>query len=736
MIAASGTRSAAGTRTQRGRCADALAGLAPWISAIVVGVATTAGHAQRLNLDPAPPAPALPERNAASALAVALAQEVEPLTARARSAGDLAWKIEASIAWRRVAHEMLVRGAEPGQPRNDLVEAGFRLADARGEFDRAIDRIPSQGRAFDRAREGLDRFVAAPAVLRATPTAELAGALERALANANGVLEGAGLPRVRNPWPVIGGAASSAESTPWSARLRHAARAESIPPEVAGSLERIAAAAEAAEQWSDLDAELGPICEPLLEAPSLAASISKAKWMPESRRTELQARLARAVASSESADGRDAARLALEHLAAVARAIDATEALVRPISKSPRGPIDPARPLKAITALASAAPDERETTSRIERLDMISPLLATMAEVRRRDEADVRRSLRTLRRELSREALKSEEPVLRQVESLAAPDAHPTDPACASLLESQRRRIRAIAALDGIDRALGEIEARMPGSARPLEAKWIATLKSIGDAGRGETILPQAEAFVSQWNQVRELAAEKALRQGDAVVIELAAGRVPELLAALDSRRAAWAAAWSAGDGDKAIAAIGPMLELFALVEDAAALSRSRANPRLIGRWGGWDDLGGVPGSTDAMDARVALAVEALARNDDSALREALSVQAREAPIWRLRAQLLRVLAEPLAGLPDGLSGAIGRACLRPRSAALMSRRADDLFTLARYSREYLFALGDRDRERADRIHEFLRELATDLRRDLEREIATTAPAPPSTPAK
>ncbi len=712
------------------------AGAVPAMAAAIAMLVAAPARAQRLNLDPTPTAPALPSRNAATALGEVLAREVDALTGRARANPAGAWRIEASIAWRRTAHELLMRGADPESPRHELAESGFRLADARGDFDRALERIPPQGRVADRAREGLDRFAATPAALRASAPDELDETLDRSLASLDPLLEAAGMPRVRCPWPAPG---SGGDEGSWSARIRTAARGAGLPTELAASLEKLAARIEAAEAWPDLAAELEPIAGPLEGAPAIAAAIAAASWVPPPRRDEWMHRLAAAVSATETPSQRDAALAELSLLEATAATLVATEPLVKPrAGAAPRGPIDPTRITKSLAVLAAPLEEPDRLAGRLERLEMLERLLATMAEVRTREEVEVRRTLRTLRRELSRDALRQEEPVLRQVESLAAPDAHPTDPACASLLESQRRRIRALAALDGVDRALTEIEGRMPASAKGLEHRWRAPLATLPDAARGEAALRGAEAFVRQWAQLRELPAESAIRRGEPEALELCAGRARELLGALDRRRDAWAAAWAEGDAAKAETTIAPIVELLAIVEDGAALARTRANPRLIGRWGGWDDLGGVPGATDAMDARVALAVEALARDDDAALREALRVQTKEAPLWRLRARLLRLLSPSLAELPDGLAGAIGRASKGPPADALLADRAADLLRLARFSREYLFAMAERESDRAESIHDYLRALARDLLLEVDRISASTgaAPGPKASPRR
>lgn len=741
------SRSERGSRFERPRTLirwRIAAPLARLLACVALAASPPRTAAQQLDLDPPPVAPPLPTSNAASALAALLAEEVEHLSRRRADEETEARALAASIAWRRLAHELLMRGDDAADRRDDLVVSGFRLADARGEFDGAIARLPSQGGRAADAIKALERFIASPGKLRAAPADDLASALEAALAGLEPVLDALGLPRAANAWPSIEHAdASAIEQALPGARLAAAARDSALPAAIAQQLAALAESITAAEFWPDLRPEAALLATPLLRVPEAVRVVEGAGWLPASLRDSLRQRWSAALELIADPRRRSGGLRELAALEALAGVIDTAAPLLRPRSgDAPRGPIDPARLLKAVRSLEAPVTDEPSARSAIERARMIESLLETMTEARRRETKEVRREFRVLRRDLSRDALRTEDSVLRQIEVLAAPEAAPTDPAVASLLENQRRRLRAIRALDEVDAALTDIEARMPAHARPLILRSRGWLSPLSDPARSETALRRCEAFVRQWSRLRGPAAEAAIRRGDAEAVALCAGRATEVLASLDRRREAWADAWADGDADRAEEVIQPMLELLELIDDAAALARSRANPRLIGRWGGWDDLGGIPGATDAMDARIAVAVESLVRGDGKALREALALQRREAPLWRLRARLVRLLADSLASLPTGLPGAIGRAGTRPGADSFLAERAESLFTLARMTREYLHASSSGARAEAERLNDFVRSIATDLLRDLDSVSAvpktTSAPtlrAPPSPPA-
>jgi len=709
--------------------------------------------APRVDLSAAPQPPVLPDSNAATALAADLAREVESIRARAPGDAESTLAIDASVTFRMMARELLVRGDADEALRHTIVLAGFRLADARGEFDASMGRAAAV--PTDRVRASLERFRdTGLGSLRAAPTGTLLEVTRSIVAGLSPALDAAAVPARASHWPSLprqrdstsrappvvpaGKPAPSAPSEPsapsgpaspsgpvdsaaaWSAQLRASVAGSAVDPPLAAAMNALADRLADAEAWPDLEPEVRSIAEALLPTAATAQSIAAATWLPKSLRDACAQRAVGAIERSADASSRAAALQELEQLAAMARAADAGSLLVRPRQQtSSRGPITPGRVSRTVEALAVPPTDATQHRRTLDRLSMVTDLLETMVDVRRLEEVDVRRDLRTLRRQLSRDALKSEDPVLRQVETLAAPDASPADPACSSLLEGQRRRIRALESLDGVDRALAEIEAQSLVQGASLATRLRTLLTQLGDQARAGSALITLERFLTQWQMLREPPAEAAIRANEIEAVERCAGRAHELLGEIDRRRSAWAAGWSSGEPDDAWRSANELLALLALIDDSAALARTSAQPRLIGRWGGWDDLGGIPGSTHAMDSRLALAIEALARQDEKALADALTLLASESPLWRLRARLLRRLGTVLEPLPDGLAGALGRATSAPTSRSFMASRSNDLAALGRFSRELLFAQAARDEEQCDEIELFLREMATDLLRSV-----------------
>lgn len=715
-----------------------------------------AERTQRLDLDGTPSLPALPSPNAATLLADLLASEVEAIRKRETSDARAALALDASMALRMMARELLARGDSATPPDHAVVLAGFRLADARVEFDAAATRALDGGPRSEAARAALERLRdGALGSLRASAPADLLPTIHAVLTGLDPVLEAAGLKPLANHWPprpmLEGLGAPGAPPTPTvptpvdpaatpllplatsmpGEAVRSEIGAGEIDPTLAEALTSVAAQLDAAAAWPDLALEVAPIAWTLAAVPRQARSIASADWLPASLRTALADRLLQAVASCGNASTRTPAMIEIAHLAALSRTLDATAPLVRPRKQtSQRGPIDPTRLARAIAALAApvvaaGGDNAAALATATARLSMITDLLQTMVEVRRLEEVEVARELRQLRKQIVRDALTSEEPALRRVETLAAPDASPSDPAAVSLLASQQRRLRMISTLDEVDRAIAVAAARSISEGPAFSNRLRTLLGQFVDPSRADAALARIETFLSQWRALDEPAIERSIRAGDRSALDRCAGRDGELLAELDRRRRAWAAGWSEGEPDDSWRRANELLQLLAMIDDAAALARTSADPRLIGRWGGWDDLGGVPGSTDAMDGRLAVAIEAMARGDERALGDAMRVIDREAPLWRLRAGLLRRMAPALISLPTGVTGTLGRAAGTPPPGAYMGTRSADLAALARAARELLAAQAQRDEERIDALERFLREMSADLRRELDHRHAT-----------
>jgi len=675
-----------------------------------------------------------PPPNGASSLADVLGAEVEALRRRAASAEGDDETLAASIAFRMISRELLVRG-DAAPARDRVVIAGFRLADARGQFDAAAARAMSVGTSADPARRALASFASdALGSLRAAPPEAMLATTRSLLFALAPLLEAVELPPMTRHWPPILAEAATMPSSERSASRRVADGADEpgLDSALATAMRSLASKLHDAERWPDLAAEVEAIAAPLERLPSEQRSISEAAWIDDASRARLTATAVTVVEQCLDPAQRATAMRALAERSALVRCIRAISTLEAAPGSGPRDPLAPSLLWSMIAPMPSRRPDADAagTKSSIDRLDAITELILGAAALRRLEAIEAGRDVRTLRRQMVREARLQDESIARQIASLAAAGGSPHDPAHATLLDGQRRRLRMLKALDGVDASLAEIQSR--SMAPPsLNGRLRTQLQSLADPSRAPAALVRCESFVTQWRSLREHRTEVAIRAGDAIVIDRCAGRSAEVLAELDRRRSAWAQGWAVGAPEAGWNDAQQFLELLSVVDDAASLHRAGTDARLIGRWAGWDDLGGVPGSTVAIDGRLAIAFEAIARSDGKALGDALRVIDQESPLWRLRAAVLHRLEPQLAALPDGLSGALGRAADEPAPDAFLAGRAVDLARLGRLSRELLHAATMRDSTRREALETELRELATDLRRAIDEIDAGANIAPP-----
>ena len=194
-----------------------------------------------------------PSPGAAADLTALLAQELESIGREPETI-----QRDARAAFRRVAYDLLFRGASAPSGAQAMAVAGFRLADLRMAVDAIVDACPADGPAADALR----RFTASAA--HGVGTDPAAGAVapeapERALVPMMAPLRqalGAALPlrapRREDAWPLPGELARAARTAPDPAAAtdfpveRIAAACNWIPRELAARLASLDAASGAA----------------------------------------------------------------------------------------------------------------------------------------------------------------------------------------------------------------------------------------------------------------------------------------------------------------------------------------------------------------------------------------------------------------------------------------------------------------------------------------------------------
>lgn len=285
-------------------------------------------------------------------------------------------------------------------------------------------------------------------------------------------------------------------------------------------------------------------------------------------------------------------------------------------------------------------------------------------------------------------------------------------------IDADLRRLQALPAwVDAAAAAKAPLRSRFDATTRA----WV---KSLHEPTRRATAREAMARFESERPAVGEFPLEAALRRGDLVAGNAAAGRAADVLAAIDRARAAWYEGWLDGRGDAArTAAAMRLVRALAAVE--AATPRVTPAPDGAGSdgtpaaWGGWPWIADAPRvPAKGLAARAELALAAVLEGDDAAADRQLATLGLELP----PATLERMLRERLAAWARGRSGLAHRlaaSVASPGPGAWLGDRRAGLSAVAR-----LLAEASRARARDDLS------LLEALRREIAARAAPIASAP------
>ncbi|MBU3683379.1 MAG: hypothetical protein FGM39_05100 [Phycisphaerales bacterium] len=294
----------------------------------------------------------------------------------------------------------------------------------------------------------------------------------------------------------------------------------------------------------------------------------------------------------------------------------------------------------------------------------------------------------------------------------------PSDAEVAAI-DADLRHLQALPAwVDAAAAAKASLRSRFDATTRA----WV---KSLHEPTRRATAREAMARFESERAAVGEFPLEAALRRGDLVAGNAAAGRAADVLAAIDRVRAAWFEGWLDGRGDAArTAAAMRLVRALAAVEAATPGATTRATPQAAAdghpeAWGGWPWIGDAPRVPEkGLVARAELALAAVLEGDDAAADRQLAMLGLELPA----ATLERMLRERLAAWARGRSGLAHRLAATvapPGPGAWLGDRRAELGAVAR-----LLAEASRARAREDLP------LLEALRREIAARAAPIASAP------
>ncbi|MFM9170757.1 MAG: hypothetical protein ACKOTD_11780, partial [Phycisphaerales bacterium] len=266
----------------------------------------------------------------------------------------------------------------------------------------------------------------------------------------------------------------------------------------------------------------------------------------------------------------------------------------------------------------------------------------------------------------------------------------PSDAEVAAI-DADLRRLQALPAwVDAAAAAKASLRSRFDATTRA----WV---KSLHEPTRRATAREAMARFESERAAVGEFPLEAALRRGDLVAGNAAAGRAADVLAAIDRARAAWYEGWLDGRGDAArTAAAMRLVHALTAVEAATPGMQpggaTRAMPTTEAgaaehdpaAWGGWPWIADAPRvPAKGLAARAELALAAVLEGDDAAADRQLATLDLELP----PATLERMLRERLASWGRGRSGLAHRlaaSVASPGPGAWLGGRRAELSAVAR----------------------------------------------------
>jgi hypothetical protein len=595
-------------------------------------------------------AAAVPPKLGAINSATALAQTLK-LEMDALEPRAQAGELNAQVqhAWRRVAFELLYHGN--GAQDQSLAIAGFRLADARIPFDRLLERPLPDEAGGTAVKSALRAFV------------------EQC---ANGV------------HPVPDAAAPELILAPRLEALRRAVslmetRAE---PELEDAWPSTAALQGAQQGLSALPPQ------PPHEALSAArAALANLTWISNREREALDA----AINGPAVSDPRLAVNL------------KRTLGCAALLTKGDQ-PWDATRLRAGLLALA-----QQPTASGAEAL---ANVLEAAQQVRQFDLTQVSATLRGAAKEVQAEAKRSAIKLAPLLPQLATATHVAADPALGSAADAQTGAAADLRRLVVAGSWPDRLNAVRAGSGDSFERVVKTWASALAQPQQRVAARSNMDAFATQLALFVPMRLEARLRAGDSAALDASAGQSQALLAEIDRRRDAWAAAWTRGSAGGTLASILRAARTMEALAAVASVEGSNSTQSLLSRWGGYSAASqGVGVHSAALTARAKLAVEALLAQDDAGVEAQLSALERDVPVAWLTSQLGDRL-QPWLVSRTGILAQLDALCSGPRADSWLGAVRSELMLFSRYAREEAAARQADDKELSDALRTYLAAVA------------------------
>jgi len=735
-----------------------------------------AAHSQTLQLDPAPPPPALNAESATRRVATLLREELDDLNAHATLHGAsnkpdtpeaAVWAARAAL--RRLAFELLIRAAAATDPEqasasDTLAMQGFRCADSRRRVDVRLERF-LQGigatevdalteeprtlsvRERDRVRRLLLRFAeVAPKALATINYSDIVqidagiavavGPLVDALAILSGLptgeeAAGAGL---GTGWPTTmalsnaGALAGKAKADPERARSAEADFAVMDPCSdeslaSAGAQTREAARSHCAVAGSD-DSQPS---DRLRAAVALSVMGETAALLSTAERSivdETAAKLLRGEGSVALAATQTELLHEWHKLTDVTKAGDGRTSQRTELDQAIRLVLFP-------TQEAVAFADDSAAFARLGRRIIESIELAIIA--RAHDSSSVLpKEFRPQLKDFLRAYERAEAGAWSRFAEMLADEESLSNPEFVGLVTAQRQAVVDLGRLARAQRIIDAVGGTRPQAVRGLTTRMKTMLRWLLDPTRRSDGIVAYDALALQIELFAPLPFETELRRETPEVIAFTSGEPRKLAEVIDLTRAEWADAWSAGNGN------GPaaqrMYRLFRVMRAMEDVTRGNGPEdgdaaAALSRWGGFHVAKAAlaPALLD-IETMMKLAVAAAVDRDDARLEREITRIERDTPLAQLVGRLAADLRAWLATRPGDAVGALAAMREGPTSDAWGLSLRIRLAAIARYARELDDARrGNRDPDEKALLA-YLSRLAGSL---LESLGAERSPLPP-----
>ncbi len=555
------------------------------------------------------------------------------------------------LAYRRVTYDLLFHGLAAPTMQQAMVIAGLRLAESRAEIDTLVCKQLPPEAGGDAAQEALAAFVRGAS---------------------NGLVR---IPPADRPEDALG------------VTLAPLQRAVAL---LDGRKIELGAAWPTLAQLTAPTSPVAPTAEDA--SPRFEESFAAAAWLTGAAREAL----ARATATAQESGNPAQLRLVSD----IARALTAATALTRG-----GGAWDPAPLRNAFGALAA--------TMGIESTQTLADALEAALLARDYDLEAIRTDLRPAARDIQANARRLAPKLALQLESIVRARDPLADPTLATSVLTQLEAgadLRRLCAAGSWVDAIGALRATSRDPFDAVVKRWALSLREVG---RREETRAQMDAFAAQLALFDPLRLEQRIRGGQPAALEACAGRSQELLAEIDRRRGAWAAAWATGkghgDASMKMLRLARVMEMLAA---SAALATDAPAERRLGRWGGFsaphDGMGVHP---RALAARNALAIEALLEGREAEVDAQLGKLDVDLPVAWLVAQLSERLG-PWLETRLGAGVQLQSAACGPAPDAWLAEERPLLMLFSRYAREEARARALQEEELAGKLRAYLAEIA------------------------